>query len=278
MKRLMKYYVISDRTVEERASLLSPSSSRKKSRGIRRAGTSSLKKIKANERSSVQRLAREIGCNMSAGDAFVTCKYDKEHYPGSLNPADNVPGSVWYEKAADNLTRFWRKCRAQYKKRTGKSLKGFWQTANWSPKREAPARLHHHIIIPSDAVETVREIWPLFGGIGTVIVKDLDGDNDRTRLAEYMVSNVSGKLPGMKGWSGSRGMEQPVLSEPEEIRSVEELQPPAGAVIKAVREITDEDGIVIGKYLRYVLPEKPRVRGGQIIIPRPKKRGGHKRE
>ena len=276
MKKLMKYYVISGRTVEEQASLLSSKADRKKPRGIRRAGSSSESKIKANERSSVQRLARGIACNFSAGDGFVTLKYDASHYPGSQNAAENVPGSEGYEKAAGDLTRFLRKLRSLYRKQTGKALPGFWETANWNPKKEGgrPARLHQHLVIPSDAVWMVRALWPAFGGEGTVIVKDLDSDPDRTRLAEYMVGNVHGKTPGMKGWSGSRGMDKPVLSEPVEIDSVDELQPPKGAVIKEAREITDEDGIVVGKYLRYVLPAPPKYRGGQIVLPRAPKRGG----
>lgn len=278
MKKLMKYYVISGRTVEEQASLLSSKADRKKPRGIRRAGSSSERKIKANERSSVQRLARGIACNFSAGDAFLTLKYDAAHYPGSLCAAENVPGSEGYEKAASDLTRFLRKLRSLYRKQTGKTLPGFWETANWNPKKEGgrPARLHQHLVIPSGAVALARSIWPAFGGEGTVIVKDLDSDPDRTALAEYMVGNVHGKLPGQKGWSGSRGLAQPVLSDPEEIRSVDELAPPPGAVIKDVREIQDEDGLVIGKYIRYVLPVAPRLRGGQIILPRPPKRGGHR--
>ena len=276
MKKLMKYYVISGRTVEEQASLLSSKADRKKPRGIRRAGSSSESKIKANERSSVQRLARGIACNFSAGDAFLTLKYDASHYPGSQNAAENVPGSEGYEKAASDLTRFLRKLRSLYRKQTGKALPGLWETANWSPRRQAPARLHQHLVLPSDAVVWARALWPAFGGEGTVIVKDLDSDPDRTTLAEYMVANVNGKLPGQKGWSGSRGLRQPVLSEPEEIQSVDELAPPPGAVIKDVREITDEDGLVIGKYIRYVLPVAPRLRGGQIIMPRAPKRGGHR--
>lgn len=276
MKRLMKYYVISGRTVEEKACLLSSRSDRQKQRGVRRAGSSSAAKIKANERSSVQRLAREIGCNFHAGDGFLTLKYDAAHYPGSMSPAENVPGSEGYDKAAADLDRFLRKLRRAYRRKTGKPLKAHWQTANWSPRRQAPARLHQHLIVPSAAVELARRLWPAFGGEGTVIVKDLDSDPDRTRLAEYMVGNVAGKTPGMKGWSGSRGMEKPVFSEPEEIGSIDELVPLPGAVIKDVRELTNEDGLVIGKYIRYVLPERPRLRGGQIILPRPRKRGGRR--
>ena len=274
MKTLMRYHVITGRVVEEVASLLSSRADRKKPRGVRRAGSSSEAKIKANERSSTLRLARGIAANFSAGDGFLTLKYDAAHYPGSLNAADNVPGSEGYAKAEEDLTRFLRKLRTAYRRLTGQTLRAYWETANWSPRRQAPARLHQHLVVPSDAVELARKLWPAFGGEGTVIVKDLDSDPDRTRLAEYMVGNVHAKLPGSKGWSGSRGLDKPVLSEPEEIGSVDEIQPPPGAVIKEVRDVTDEDGLVIGKYLRYVLPVAPRIRGGQIVMPRAPKRGG----
>ena len=279
MKTLMKYHVISGRVVEEQASMLSSKADRKKPRGVRRAGASSEAKIRANERSSTLRLARGLANNFRAGDAFVTLKYDTEHYPGSLSPAENVPGSGGYLRAEDDLSRFLRKLRAAYRKKTGGTLRAYWQTANWHPNDSGghPSRLHQHLVLPSDAAELARKLWPAFGGEGTVIIKDLDSDPDRTRLAEYMVGNVHGRLPGQKGWSGTRGMDKPVFSEPVEIDSVDELQPPQGAVIKEVREITDEDGLVVGKYLRYVLPEAPRMRGGQIIMPKPKKRGGRKR-
>ena len=276
MKKLMKYYIISGPVVEEKASLLSSSTERKKARGVRRAGSSSASKIKANEKSSAQRLARGIAANFTAGDAFLTLKYDAAHYPGSPDAKANVPGSEGYRKAEEILAKFLRKLRTAYRKQTGRTLLAYWQTANWHPAVDGghASRLHQHLVVPSDAVQLSRKLWPAFGGEGTVIVKDLDSDPDRTRLAEYMVGNVHGKTPGMKGWSGSRGMDKPVLSEPVEIDSVDELQPPKGAVIKEAREITDEDGIVVGKYLRYVLPAPPKYRGGQIIMPRAPKRGG----
>jgi hypothetical protein len=276
MKKLMRYYVISGQTVEEQAGMLPSNADRKKPRGVRRAGASSASKIRSNERSSVRRLARLAACNFGAGDGFVTLKYDGGHYPGSQSPGENVPGSEGYEKAEEILARFLRKLRAAYRRQTGAALRAIWQTANFSPYRQAPARLHHHLLLPRDAVELARSIWQDFGGQGTVIDRDLSSDPDRTRLAEYMATNVQGRTPGQKGWSSSRGLRQPVFSEPEEIGSIEEIRPPAGAVIREVREITDEDGIVIGRYQRYVLPEAPRLRGGQIVMPRPPKRGGRR--
>lgn len=276
MKRLMKYYIVTGRVIEEVATPLSTKAVRKKPRGVRRAGASSAAKIKANERSSMMRLARGIGANFQAGDGFLTFKYDGAHYPGSMSPGENVPGSEGFEKAEQNLSRFLSKARTQYRRETGKPLRAYWETANWSPRRDAPARLHHHLVVPSDAVELCRKLWPRYGGEGTVIVRDLDSDPDRTRIASYMVANVNGEAPGKKAWSGSRGMDKPVLSEPVEIDSVEEVQAPAGAVIKEVREVTDEDGLVVGKYMRYVLPTAPKLRGGQIVMPRAPRRGGHR--
>ena len=276
MKTLKRYYAISGRVVEEQASMLPATNDLKKPRGVRKAGASSERKIKNNEKSSALRLARELACNMRPGDALISCKYDAEHYPGAPSAKDNVPGSPGFDAAAADLRRFLRKLRRLYRRQTGRALRGFWETANWHPDSDGghASRLHQHLVIPSDAVAMVRQLWPEFGGVGTVNVKDLNTDPDRTALAEYLVGNVAGRLPRMKGWSCSRGLDRPVLSEPEEIRSVDELRPPPGAIIKGVREVQNEDGLVVGKYFRYVLPAPPKVRGGQIVMPRPPKRGG----
>ena len=58
MRKLMEYHIISGRTVETRRTWLPSGPTVRKKRGIRRAGASSLKKIKANEKSCVMNLAR----------------------------------------------------------------------------------------------------------------------------------------------------------------------------------------------------------------------------
>ena len=84
----MRYYTIAGRVVEERAAVLSSTADRKKPRGVRRAGTSSLQKIKRNEGQSVQNLARGIALNFQPGDAFCTCKY------GGRRTASHLQGFV----------------------------------------------------------------------------------------------------------------------------------------------------------------------------------------
>lgn len=261
MRKLMEYKIISGRTVETRRSWLSIGPTYKKPRGTRKAGSSSLKKIKANERERIRNLARLINCNFTAGDGFLTLKYDEDHYPADLS----------FETAAADLKKFLRKLRTAYRKESGSALPAVSITANFSPRRQAPARLHQHIVIPSDAVELARKIWPEFGGAGTVIVKDLNDEGDYTKIAAYMIENVKGRPAGENVYHCSRGMARPIYTEPVEVDDVEDLRPDYGAIVKDIEETRDEDDRVIGKYQRCVWKTPPKVRGGQIILP--KKRG-----
>lgn len=254
MKKLMEYKIISGRTIETKRSWLSIGPTYKRPRGTRKAGTSSLRKIKANERECVRNLARLINCNYTAGDGFTTLKYDDQHYPAS------------YETASEILTKFIRKLRTQFRKESGQNLFVISETANWSPHRQAPARLHHHIVIPSAAVELTRKLWPQFGGMGTVNVKDLNDEGDYSGLAAYMIENVHNRPAGENKYHASRGMARPIITEPVEVDDVEDIQPDYGAIVKDIQETRDEDDRVIGKYQRCVLPKPPKVRGGQIIL------------
>ena len=184
MRRLMEYKIISGRTVETRRSWLSIGPTYKRPRGTRRAGSSSLKKIKANEKERIKNLARLINCNFGTGDGFLTLKYDDEHYPGDYETADTILG------------KFLRKLRKAYRKESGSALPAVSITANWSPRRQATARLHQHIVIPSAAVPLARKLWPEFGGPGTVIIEDLNDEGDYTRIASYMIENVKGRPAG----------------------------------------------------------------------------------
>lgn len=268
MRQQMQYRIISGRTVEIRRGLFSIGPTYRKPRGTRRAGASSLKKIKANEKSSILNCARKINCNFRAGDVFLTLKYDDAHYPADLS----------YDQAEADVKKFLRKVRTEYRKATGEKLKAVWVTANWSMENHEPARLHQHVILPSDALEISRRIWTEIGGVGTVWIRDLDNEGDYTKLAAYLVENVHGLPAGKQKWHCCRGMAEPVITELEPVNDIEDLQPDYDghglAVVKAVEETEDEDGRVIGKYMRCVWKEPPKVRGGQIVLP---KRRGRKR-
>lgn len=266
MRQLMQYRIISGRTVEIRRGLFSIGPTYRKPRGTRRAGTSSLKKIRSNEKSCILNCGRKINCNFGAGDVFLTLKYDDAHYQKDLS----------FEQAETDIKRFLRKLRKEYGKKTGEKLKAVWVTANWSVHRQAPARLHQHIILPSSALEEARKIWSEIGGTGTVWIRELDDEGDYTKLAAYMVENVRSVKAGKQKWHCCRGMAEPEITEMEPVADLDNIQPDYDgtglAVVKAVEETTDEDGRVIGKYMRCVWKAPPKIRGGQIVLPNKRRR------
>ena len=273
MRRLMKYYIVSGRTVEERRSWMSVGEKPKKTRGTRKVGNSTEKKIRANEKSTVRKLARILNCNYEAGDGFLTLAYDGSHYPAGSSPDPDQRREEEYQASKRILTKkFLPKLGRVYRKVTGKKLTAVWVTANWSPRRDAPTRVHHHMVLPTDAVELARKLWQRFGGAGTVKIEDLNNEGDYSRLAAYMLENVKGRPYGENKWSGTRGLAQPIYCGWEEVTDIEDVQPLPGSIVKDVEQSQDEEGQVIGAYLRCVLPERVKVRGGQVVLPRKRRR------
>lgn len=272
MKRLMEYRIISGRTVETRRCWLPSASAPKKPRGTRRAGSSSAKKIAANERSCVLSLARTVNCNFGPGDWFVALKYDEEHYPAAEGKEDE------YQACKKIFTKkFLPELRRRYEKETGKTLRAVYVTANWSAKRKHLCRVHHHAVLPADALPIAEKVWKKLGGeSGTLQAETLNSEGDYSRLAAYMIDNVQARPANENRWSATRGLAKPVVTEPVEVADVEGIEPMPGAVVKDVSRCKDEDGRVISAYMRQTLPEAPRVRGGQIVWTWKRKRGGRK--
>ena len=109
----MEYKIISGRTIETRQCWMPARSSApfKKKRAPRVCGHTSLKKIAANEREAIHRLARIINCNFGCGDLWITLKYSDDRLPAS------------YEEAKKEITKFLRKIRTAYRADTGKNLR-----------------------------------------------------------------------------------------------------------------------------------------------------------
>ena len=63
-------------------------------------------------------------------------------------------------------------------------------------------------------------------------------------------------------------MARPIYTEPVEVDDVEDIKPDYGAIVKDIEETRDEDDRVIGKYQRCVWKTPPKVRGGQIVLPK----------
>lgn len=121
----------------------------------------------------------------------------------------------------------------------------------------------------------LRSLWPVEHGIS---IEPIDGREDHTALAVYLIDNVHGLPSNSKVWSTSRdNLAKPIYTEPVEIvDSIADIKLIPTATQTAFERLDGEAGTPVSAYIRCVLPERPVIRGRQIILPKPPKRGGKK--
>lgn len=247
----VEYHIISGKVIETRRGYMNLSA-RKKVRGQRIAGNTSLRKIAANEREQNRRLARTLNCNFGSGLMLVTLKYSNARLPKS------------YEEACEVSEKYLRKVRNAYKKATGETLLYVNVNANWSPKHNCPARLHHHIVLPADvSLDLLEKCW----AHGEFHVKRVNNPSDLSGLADYLCRNVRCES-GKKKYTTAKNMAKPICTEPKIVDDVESIPAlPKTSVVDA-QQTKDEDGVVVGAYLRAIAAEPIKVRGGMVILPK----------
>lgn len=243
MKSLMRYKIISGRVVEKRDALLDisldPTSQKPRGKRGSYRGKSGAAQIERNCKEAERRLGRSINCNFETGDLFLSLKYDDLRLPESREAADN------------NLTNLMRWLARKYKKATGKKLKWVGVTADTSSKTGLPVRLHHHAVIPKMDIELIYQVWPA----DQVTIRHLDGRGDYSGIARYMLTNA-GYRRHKRTWRSSNGLDKPVFTAPEPVRSgAGSFRVPRQAVVmeREVRE--DADSGFSAAYIRYVMPQ-----------------------
>lgn len=260
MKQLMEYHIISGRVIETRRVYMACRDGKKKTRGTRIAGNTSAKKIALNERDAVKRFARTLNANFGmTGFLWVTLKYSDKRLPAS------------YLSAQDLASAFLNKARKAYKREMGKSLRYALVTANWNQQDKREARLHHHLVVDPDmSLDLLSKLWPE----GEFYVRRVSNPGDLTGLAAYMIENVRvldnerGIQPGKKKYTVSKGMAEPIRTDPQPVKDIEGLQPLLNCAVLGAEPTYDEDGRLIGSYLRTLAPEQPKVRGSMVILPK----------
>lgn len=252
--KIVEYRIISGKVIEVRRTLMSVDAERKTRRAPRVAGASSLKKINQNEKQAERQLARLINTNFGAGALWLTLKYSDTRLPGTK------------EDAKKNLSKFLRKVSEKYKKETGKKLKWISCTSNKSSKTGKETRLHHHVIMNRVSYELLCKYWPQ----AEISYTLLDGREDHTDLAKYIIQNAS-KKANEKKWSCSRNLDKPIVTEPVEVEDFD-IKPIKNADVKEKHVIIDEDSGFKSAYVRAVLDEKPVVRAGKVCFRNKKRR------
>ncbi len=248
MVKIMEYNIISGNVIEIRRCRMTVGSQPGRKRAPRKAGATSLKKIKQNEKAAERQLARSINCNFGTGALFLTLKYSDIRLPQSV------------QDAKKEAARFLRNLGRAYRKATGKKLRWILCTSETSSKTGEKVRLHHHIIMDRVDYELICRYWPA----EELRYEILDGRTDHTDLAKYIIKNGS-RTPNEKKWSCSRGLDKPIYTEPVPVSDFE-IKTPKGATVKEKYTYIDEDYGAASAYLRAVLDKKPSVRGGRVVM------------
>lgn len=258
MRVLVEYEIISGQCVEKRRSWMNVRKPGEplKGRAPRIAGNTSKKKMALNKDAAVRRLAQSINTNMQAKDLHMVLRYDDAHLPPTYEEAEAL-----IKKALD-------KARYKFKKTYGRNPKVIWNTADWSPKHGCVARLHHHVVAEAAAETAIRDAWDEMQA-GDYSVNLLDSRPDHTQLAYYMLHNVQ-PLHDRKKYHCSRNLAKPIITEPTPVAEVDNMTLPKDASIQDYTINSDEEGRIASAYMRYTLPVRPYVRGGKIVIPRPR--------
>lgn len=219
-------------------------------RARRVKGSSTLRKIEANLRAAVKRLARILNANFSGRDVFMKLGYDE------------LPADAQAREA--EISAFLRRLKRQMRRQGVKTVKWVSVDSEKNGESGAPARPHAHIVITGTALRfesgrwmcgdrTLEEIW----GHGDVWAEPLRNMSDYTPLALYLVRQAGGGENRQK-WHSSRNMEKPTIEEMVAVTD-RELRAPAGAVV--TEKVYDpERGI---NYVRYIAGTAQRTGRGQ---------------
>lgn len=247
--------IISGEVIERRKTKITRRSAK---RGSRIRGNSSEKKQVGNREYAKLALARLLNCNMTAGDLWLTAKFD----PESLEAiGGNYEGA---KKAGRNFID-----RMVYRlKKMGVTCKWFLSPSEIDGETGEVVRPHVHIVITGEGFrmvnrelllgeERVDDIW----GMGSVDVQFLRHQKDYYALAAYLVNQARG-VPDEKKWTCSRNMKKPIVRR-EIVTSGSQLRVPAGATELPGTKYDPEKGQNVVRYI----PQKKDPR---------RKVGGHK--
>lgn len=217
---------------------------------ISRHVKSEIRKQEQNEASAIKTFARLLNANFKPGDIFVSLTYSQDGYyklsadmPDSAD-AEEIKEEI-YSRAEHQMQLFFRRVKRAADK-ADIDFKYLGVTSDYDPKHGKSVRVHHHIVMPADVADIVKEKW----NYGTAHILSLKIQDDYMPLAEYMLRQVR-HVPDRKKYTPSRNLIRP---EPKDRIALNEseLRIPKGAklIYRAEHRLGQP------QYLRYFFPEQ----------------------
>ncbi len=209
-------------------------------------------------RQAARRMAQSINCNFGPGDMWLTLKYNpnrmKKLEQRIRNDGLEVTSDTIRTYAISDRGNFLRRVERDMKKK-GVELKYIAATSDIDGKTGELVRVHHHLILPAAAFESVFKKWSQT----EVDYKPLRNQDDYTPIAEYIIKQCR-RQPDQKKYTCSRNLRKPVVVSEKIITVNRELKPPRGATVLYRSEYDRE---VPCQYVRYIAPPEKKKRGGK---------------
>lgn len=180
----------------------------------KRKGTTTAEKQDENEKNCVKVLARWMNCNYAYGDLLLTLKYDNEGLARVEQWAEEhqEEGQPWEDAVLDAAEREGKNALRRMKRefdKAGIPFRSLLVTSDRDGKTGTkPRRVHHHVLVPRLAWETVAKKW----GLGTVDYQILPAIPDFTPIAAYWMRQVR-RREGKKKYTPSRNLKPPVVNQ-----------------------------------------------------------------
>lgn len=214
-----------------------------------------VRKAEQNEYSAQKALARLINANFGKGDIFLGLDYSEEGL--KKLSGDQVPEE---ERELSEEDRIRNRADHQMKlcirrvkrdmKAAGLDLKYIAITSDMNGKTGELVRVHHHLIVPKEALPFFQNKWDL----GGVHFSPMSSQDDYTPIAEYLIKQVR-RIPDAHKYISSRNLIRP---EPKDriAQSDSELRIPQGAKLLHRSEFIPGQP----QYIRYIVPERLKVK------------------
>ncbi|MBQ3021934.1 MAG: hypothetical protein IJD91_01225 [Clostridia bacterium] len=219
----------------------------------KRRVTSDVNKVEKNEKQSEKNLARILNTNFGAqGGVLVGLDYSDEAYKKLFGGCKDLQEVI--ECAKHQASLCLRRVQREAKKR-GVEVKAAIVTADLDGETKESVRVHHHIVVNSEAAELFGEKWK--HGKTADYEYLYNDQKDRTPLAHYLMSQIS-HIHGGKAYITTKNLERPKCIDRIAKNGSEISLPKNSALIYRSAHAAG-----LNQYLRYMILEDSQARSDE---------------
>lgn len=159
----------------------------------------------------VRNLSRLINTNFTPGDLLVTLTYNRESYTQLKTngaPQERVR-DISYHAAKKELHLFLQRCK-YLASQQGVTFRAVYITSDMRGATHHYARVHHHLVINSEAKDIVSRCWKN----GIIKFRALRNQADYAPLARYLLEQT--RVPeGSNSFGHTQNLQKPTITDQE---------------------------------------------------------------